>query len=304
MTLLTTRLGQWILGMAALVALLGVLTAVGLLAPVEEAASTVFGPVQRVIRQATEPVADLVRNIDDFDRAQDENRALRSRIEQLEAELVRLREEQIAVRGREALLAVQAEFADQIFVTAEVITRDLTGLRDIIGINKGSNDGLQVGMPVLAEGGSLVGVVSAVRGDTAFVRLITDPDSSVRILHQRSREEGVLSGDTLGNLNVTFIPQATDIQPGHLFVTSGLDGKLPKGLPVGRVASAQGSAQEVFKRIRLTALAPLDELETLLIQVTFTPTDASLPTDAELEAEQAAGTNPGGAASENGEASP
>ena len=276
MALLQTRLGQWLLGMVLLIAVLATLAALGVAQPVEEAASTVFGPVQRGLRQAAEPVANLVENIDDFDRVDDENRSLRNRIEQLNAELARLREEQIQFRGREALLAVQ-EAQDEIFVLAQVVTRDLTGLQDVIGLGKGSNDGIEVGMPVLAEGGSLVGVISEVRPRSSFVRLVTDPDASVRALHQLSRSEGVVRGDTGGNLRVEFVPRTADVQPGHLFVTSGLGRLMPKGIPIGRVASAEGSAQDVFRRVRLAPLAPLDELELVLIQVTFTPEPLPLP---------------------------
>ena len=285
MALLQSRLGQWLLGMVLLVVVLATLAAVGVAQPVEEAASAVFGPVQRGLRQAAEPVANLVENVDDFDRVDDENRSLRNRIEQLEAELARLREEQIQFRGREALLVVQ-EGQDEIFLVSEVITRDLTGLQDVIGLNRGSNDGVEEGMPVLAEGGSLVGVISEVRPGSSFVRLVTDPDASVRALHQLSRSEGVVRGDTGGNLRVEFVPRTADVQPGHLFVTSGLGGLMPKGIPIGRVASAEGSAQDVFRRVRLEPLAPLDEVEQVLIQVTFRPEVLPFPgTDAAEEEE-------------------
>ncbi len=278
------RVSQWLVAMVLLIAVLGGLAASGVAAPIEDAASAVFGPVQRGLRQAAEPVANLVTNIDDFDRVDDENRALRNRIEQLESEVARLREQQIQVRGREALLAVQEAQGDEVFVIAQVVTRDLTGLRDIIGIDKGSSDGLEEGMPVLAEGGSLVGVVMEVRSNSAFIRLVTDPDSSVRVLHQLTRTEGIVNGDTVGNLRVEFVPQATDVQPGQLFVTSGLGEAFPKGIPVGRVASAEGTAQEVFKRIRLRPLAPLEQLELVLIQATFTPEPLPPPGTPEEEA--------------------
>jgi rod shape-determining protein MreC len=269
--------------MVALVTILATLAAVGATGPFEEAAATIFGPVQRGLRQAAEPVANLVENVDDFDRADDENRALRNRIEQLEAENTRLREEQIQVRGREALLAVQEAQSDDIFVTANVITRDLTGLRDIIGLDRGSDDGVEEGMPVVAGGGSLVGVVLEVRPNGSFVRLITDPDSSIRALHQLSRAEGVVQGGTVDSLAVDFVPKATDVQPGHLFVTSGLGGRLPKGIPIGRTTSSEASAQDVFRQIRLRPLAPLDELELVLIQVTFLPRELSLGDDAPVD---------------------
>ena len=193
---------------------------------------------------------------------------------------MRLREEQVQIRGRASLQEIQAAQPAETFLAADVVTRDLTGLRDILSIDKGTDDGVQEGMPVLAAGGSLAGVVMEARTNRAFVRLITDPDSSVRALHQLTRSEGIVNGDTSGSLRVAFIPQATDVQPGHTFVTSGLGGLLPKGIPVGTVASAEGAAQEVFKRIRLRPIAPLRQLETVLVQVSFVPQPAPAPASA------------------------
>ena len=271
MALLSSRLGQWLILMALLIALLAALAVSGAVAQVEDAALTVFGPVQRTLRHAAEPAANLINNIDDFNAADDENRALRNRVAQLEAENARLREEQIEVRGREALIAVQEANADEIFIAADVITRDLTGLSDIIRINRGTSDGIENGMPVLAGGGALVGVIIEARDHVALIRLITDPKMSVRGLHQLSRAEGIINGGPADDLQVEFIPQAADVQPGHTFVTSGLGGLLPAGVPVGVVTSAEGSVQDVFRHIRLRPLAPLAGLEQVLVQITFTP---------------------------------
>ena len=257
--------------------LVGGLTLLGLIgwaATIEDRAATALNPVQRAFRQAGEPISNLLADLDDFGRLNSENRALRSRIEQLEADNARLREQQIQVRARQALLEVQAE-TDALTVTANVTTRDLTGLRTIIGIDKGSNDGLRVGLPVLAGGGTLIGQIYDVRPHTSFVRLITDPDSAVRVLHQPSRSEVVATGDTLGNLEAR-IPWTAEVELGHLFVTSGLDGELPQGLPVGRVSAAEGTVQDAFRHVVLEPIAPLDQLEQVLVQLTIPPPDLSI----------------------------
>ena len=134
------------------------------------------------------------------------------------------------------------------------------------------------------------GVIIETRDHVAFIRLITDPDTSIRGLHQLTRTEGIINGGTEGDLQVEFIPQAVDVQPGQTFVTSGLGGLLPAGIPVGTVTSAEGSAQEVFRRIRLRPLAPLEKLEQVLVQVTFTPEPISVPERLGEEAEPEAGT--------------
>ncbi len=262
------------IGIGALVALLTLLGLVGWAATIEDTAATALNPVQRAFRQAGEPISNLLNDLDDFGRLNTENRALRSRIEQLEAENARLREEQKKVTARQALLEVQAE-TDAVTIVANVTTRDLTGLRTIIGIDRGSNDGLRIGLPVLAGGGTLIGQIIDVRPHTAFVQLITDPDSAVRVLHQPSRSEVVATGDTLGNLEVR-IPWTSEVELGHLFVTSGLDGELPQGLPVGRVSAAEGTVQDAFRHVVLEPIAPLDQLEQVLVQLTIPPPDLQI----------------------------
>lgn len=274
---------RWVIGIVVLVAVLALLGLVGWAATIEDRAATALNPVQRAFRQAGEPISNLLNDLDDFGRLNSENRALRSRIEQLEAENARLREEQKQVTARQALLEVQAE-TDAVTIVANVSTRDLTGLRTIIGIDRGSNHGLRVGLPVLAAGGTLIGEVIEVRPRTAFVRLITDPDSAVRVLHQPSRSEVVATGDTLGNLEVR-IPWTSEVELGHIFVTSGLDGRLPQGLPVGRVSAAEGTVQDAFRHVLIEPIAPLDQLEQVLVQLTIPPPDLQIldPQDADSE---------------------
>lgn len=274
---------RWILGIGALIALLALLGVIGWAATIEDTAATALNPVQRAFRQAGEPISNLLNDLDDFGRLNTENRALRSRIEQLEAENARLRELQVQVRARQALLEVQAE-TDSATVTAYVTTRDLTGLRTIIGIDRGSNDGLRVGLPVLASGGTLIGQVIDVRPNTAFVRLITDPDSAIRVFHQPSRSEVVATGDTLGNLEVR-IPWTSEVELGHIFVTSGLDGKYPQGLPVGRVSAAEGTVQDAFRHVVLEPIAPLGQLEQVLVQLTIPPPDLTIVEADAIEAD-------------------
>lgn len=262
---------KWSIALIVLVALLALVAWQGWDAPVEDETASFFAPLQRGLRQAAEPLANFVAEIDDFDRLEEENRALHRRIEQLEADNARLREQQLQVAGRAELLDVLAASQERL-LPARVIIRDLTGLRTIVGLDRGREDGVEVGMAVLAAGGTLAGIITEVRANTSYARLITDPDSAIRVLHQPSRTEAIATGDTLGNLDAT-LPWSAEVQLGHIFVTSGLDGLLPQGLPVARVSSATGSVQEAFRQVRLQPLAPLEQLEQVLVQLTFGPPD-------------------------------
>ena len=249
----------------ALVALLAAIAAAGWAPPLEDAASDLFGPVQREVRQWGEPISNLISNLEEYGRLEGENRSLRRRIEQLEARYARLREEQLRAPGRQAIQSVIEGSSAQL-LAANVVTRDLTGLRTVIGIDRGANQGLIAGMPAIAAGGTLVGIVAEVRANTSFVRLVTDPDSAVRVLHQNSRAEVVAFGDTLGNLSAD-VPWSAEVELGHAFVTSGLDGVIPYGLPVGRVIAAEGSDRQPFEQVQLEPFAPLDQLEQVLIDL-------------------------------------
>lgn len=266
---------QWTAGLLGLIALLALITAAGLAPPLEDAASSLFGPVQRAFRQAGEPISELVAEIEDLGRLEGENRALRQRIAQLEAENARFREEEIRRPGRLALLELIGASSGEL-LPANVITRDLTGLRTVIGIDRGANDGVAAGMPAVAAGGALVGVVTDARANTAFVRLVTDPDSAVRVLHQVSRTEVVAEGDTLGNLAIA-IPWTANVELGQMFVTSGLEGLIPYGLPLGRAVAASGTAEDPFQRVRLQPVAPLEQLGQVLIQTSAAGRRATEP---------------------------
>ena len=78
----------------------------------------------------------------------------------------------------EALGSKQARPEDQL-LAANVIAEDTSGLKRMIAIDRGSNDGLDEGMVVLSRGGSLVGTVARAYEDFAWIRLITDPDSAI-----------------------------------------------------------------------------------------------------------------------------
>jgi rod shape-determining protein MreC len=147
--------------------------------PVHNLSLTATAPVSSALRDVARPVDDLFRGLTDRGDIAQENRDLKEQLEMLQQDLAQRQDAEQRVRElEEALSSKQARPEDQL-LAANVIAEDASGLKRMIAIDRGSNDGLDEGMVVLSRGGSLVGTVARSYADFAWVRLITDPDSAV-----------------------------------------------------------------------------------------------------------------------------
>jgi rod shape-determining protein MreC len=121
-------------------------------------------------------------------------------------------------------------------VAAQVTTISPTSFAATVDISKGRDDGILIGMPVVANGG-LVGRVIATTPHGATVRLITDTASLVGVTFKTGKTDIVVSGRGLNSgLSATSVPLGTSIEQGTKLSTDGLNGGLfPAGLPVATV---------------------------------------------------------------------
>lgn len=248
-----------------------------LLDPVENATLNVTAPFQEALSSVTSPVADAVNNITDAGSLSDENRALREENERLTNELARAREQEIQQQTASDLNLVRQQAPADVFLDADVVARDSSNARAIIAIGVGSGDGIAEGMIVVSEGRSLVGVVSKVFSDYAWVTLITDPKSAVSAIVQESRADGVVSGNYDGSLLMEFVGQGAAVKKGDFVVTSGIGGRYPTGIVIGRVAGVENAEQDLFQKVMVDHLASLGKLEKVLVLTSFTPRTLERP---------------------------
>jgi rod shape-determining protein MreC len=261
--------------MGAGVLLLG-LSTLGALRPIEDVSLSLFTPIEDALQGIAQPVADVITNFGDIDALTRENEQLRTEIERLQSEIARLQEDATRAEELERLLGVKESLSEHGFVAARVIARDPDNLRRILAIDRGSSDGLKTGMTVVTEGNTIVGTVTRVLGNHAWVALVTDIDSAISSVVLESRAQGVVSGGYDGRLSMEFVSQGSAVSEGDTVVTSGLGGTYPAGLIIGQVTGVSGSPQEVFRRVTVAPLATLSRLETVLVINTFEP--ASVPT--------------------------
>lgn len=211
---------------------------------------------------------------------QDINR-LRQRNAELEAEVARLQSEIIGLKqqlSETEILSALVDFArvhpENQYLAASVIGRDPSPFMHYVIINRGSDDGLRRGMPVVTQQG-LVGRVAAVTAAAARVQLITDPSVAINVKMEPSKVAGVLKGTMVGEVYLDMIPQSAEIQSGELVLTSGLGGNYPPDILIGQVTGVHHQATELFETATVQTVVDFSKLEILLIITNFRPVDIS-----------------------------
>jgi rod shape-determining protein MreC len=132
-------------------------------------------------------------------------------------------------------------------------------------IDRGQNDGVRRGAPVVSEAGVL-GQVTRVYAGTAEVTLLIDREAAIPVVNQRTQHRAVAFGEpTSGNMELRFIATNADVQNGDLLTTSGLDGVFPAGLHVARVAEVDRRADQQFAKIVLHPVAGREGVRHLLV---------------------------------------
>ena len=248
-----------------------------LLDPVENLTLNVTSPMQAVLSDTTRPLADWVNNLTDAGALSEENQRLREENEQLTNDLALARENAIQQERAGDLNAVRAAFPQDVFVSANVVQRDASNVRSLIAIDRGSGDGVREGMIIVTEGRSLVGTVTKVLDDYAWVTLITDPKSAVSAMVQESRAEGVVAGNYDGDLIMEFVGQGAVVKEGDFVITSGIGGGYPEGVVIGRVSQVEKTEQDLFQKVSVDHLASLTDLEEVLVLTSFVPRSLELP---------------------------
>ncbi len=141
-----------------------------------------------------------------------------------------------------------------------------------IVINKGSQNGIAAGQPVIDHIG-VIGQVTRVYPWLSEVTLITDDGQLIPVQNLRNGLRAVLGGSgNDGRLELKFIPLNADFQNGDQLVTSGIDGVYPSGLPVAVVSNVERDAAYLFARITCKPLAGVASHDQVLVVTTANTT--------------------------------
>ena len=238
-----------------------------------------FAPITSALDDAGGALASVASSLAEIERLRLDNAALREENDRLRVDTalndeIRRENEQLT-----ALLQLRAGF-DHETVAAEVIWRESSDLRRVVGIGKGTDDGIEVGDVVIAAGGALVGRVVEAGPSSATVLLVTDATSTVIGQLVTTAATGQVVGQLGGVLVMGEIDSSEEIVLGVEVVTAGIElgggvrSPYPRGLLIGQVIDVRRDANSVVQTAYLQPAATLDRLEYLLVILDY---DGGLP---------------------------
>jgi rod shape-determining protein MreC len=224
----------------------------------------IMAPIQDAFISSARFVRQVWHNYFYLISTAENNRALQSEVQRLVAENNRCKEIELSNERLRALLDFHRKFDIQVSA-AEVVARDPSGWFKTVIIDKGSADGVKKRMPVVVSAG-VVGQIIDVSLYYSKVLLVTDRNSAVDGLCQRSRARGIVKGsDENDQCDFIYVLRTSDVIVGDTVISSGLDGIYPKGMPLGRVSGVTKKKCGMFQTVEMEPLVDFDRLEEVLV---------------------------------------
>lgn len=192
-----------------------------------------FAEVQRGTMAMVDGVRNFWSGYISLRQVRVENNALKYELQTLQ---VRLQQEHAEAQRTDNLrqLLELRERSNLETTAADVIAAAASPEFRTVTIDKGTNDGLAADMAVISPAG-VVGRVILPAGRASKVQLLIDRNAAAGALIERTRVQGVVEGFGDGSLRMEYVPGSSDVKPGDLVVTSGIDGIYPKGFVIGTI---------------------------------------------------------------------
>lgn len=248
------------------------LSLMGQTGPIKNALNTVTVPFRYVGIKVNEAIDGFTKYFQSIDELQKQNDELESKIDELENELAELDATKNENERLREYLDVKKAYPDFSFADALIIGTESENYSTFFTLDRGSGDGIEVGMPVMVKSG-LVGSVCEVGYSWCRVRVITEASSDVGAYVERSGEIGMVGGDIslkdTGTCNMTYLPEDADIEVGDLVYTSGIGSVYPRGLLIGSVATVGVDKYWRQKTATIDCAVDFESLKYVMIITSF-----------------------------------
>lgn len=209
---------------------------------VDKAMISVTGPVMNVIEFPARIIHRIYTYFYDVSHIYADNKILRAENRQLLILQNKVRTLEVENQLLERLLNYVPPF-EASFISAKIIAESGDNFTHMILVYVG-NEKVKKGQIVLGDE-SVIGRIDSVSGHYAKVILVTDINSKIPVVVERTRVRGILSGNNTAFPQMIFVRSNADVQEGDVIVTSGVGGMFPAGLPVGFVSSNKGGVINV-----------------------------------------------------------
>lgn len=248
----------------ALVALFIIADTLGYFGFLKSAFQNGFGKTAQTISRGIGKSKDFFSVIASISRLAKENAELNQRLDELSFENARLqtaKTENLALRR--ALNFTEEEKYETI--PAEVRSSDPTGFSQMVVIDKGEADGVNLGQAVIVAPGLLAGRITKTYRNSAELTLITDPTMTINGEVADSGAKGLVKGEHGISLVLDLVTQNEVIKSGDKIITSGLSGDFPRGLLIGEINAIKSSSSDLFQQAFVSPVTDLKNLRFVFV---------------------------------------
>lgn len=267
----------------------------GVAAVIRGGAQTIMAPLQRAATVVVDPVADFLNGLSDITSLRETNDALQAELAQAQAKLAEADDDLARLKVLERLYDLDLQDTQVAQIPANVIGRaDQFDLA--FQIDKGVDDGVIDGQPVIDVNGFVVGTVETASPNTAIVVPITASRNQVTVLV--GSETGLLkSKPGSSDMTLEIFDAREPVAEGDQVVTAA--NTFPSGLAVGEVLQAASPEASQLT----TTVRPFVDTESLRVVVVLawppdptrvTTTTTTVPTTDTTEGPPADTTAGGG----------
>ncbi|MGI1691531.1 rod shape-determining protein MreC [Thermoanaerobacter uzonensis] len=238
---------------------------------VESIIGNVFVPLQKVFYQMGEEISNFFSSISEIGTLRATNEKLQKEVEKLRKENIKLQELMNENKRLKEALNFKTENVELDLKLATITGKNPGNWFKTFTIDKGKNEGVKPGMAVLDEKGNMVGQITEVGDNWAKVLAIIDRNSSVSAVAVRTRDNGVVRGDSNGGLIMIYLPLDAELIEGDVVTTSGMS-RFPKGLIIGKVSKVTRDPGSLLKQAVIKPAADFERLEYVFVVTNTTNT--------------------------------
>lgn len=238
--------------------------------PLKAIAGYIFVPMQQGINSTGSWIFDTANDFKTLSQVLDENEKLKQQNAELTNQLTIAKIEQYELENLRKLFQLSEKYPTYEKVAANVIAKDSGNWFSTFTINRGTNDGIEVGMNVLADSG-LVGIITDVGPNYAKVRSIIDDANNVSAMVPSTGDNFNVSGN-LKTMNesmvITFSELRDDenlVKVGEPVITSYVSDLYHQGILIGYISSIENGPNNLTKIGTITPVADFEHIEDVLV---------------------------------------
>ena len=238
--------------------------------PVSAAAGAVLAPMQKGVNQLGSGLTNLREHLRTKKSLEKENEELRTQLADAQENLNQVQLNQEELDNLKSLYDMDQNYAGYDKIAANVIGKDAGNWFSVFLIDRGSNDGITVGMNVLADGG-LAGIVIQVGPNYEKVRSVIDDNSNVSARNLSTSDLCVVSG-SLKTMNESSLIDFDDLRDkedqakvGDQIVTSNISDMFLEGIPIGYITDIKTDSNNLTKSGHIATIVDFEHLDDVFV---------------------------------------